>query len=83
VFHRDAIWPLLWWSELRNALVGLVRRGDVLAEEALHVVEEAEQWMDGREYSVDPPVYSGLRKRPGAPPMTVNSSRSLWTFKLH
>jgi predicted nucleic acid-binding protein len=54
VFHRDAIWlaPLLWRSEFRNALVGLVRRGDVLAEEALHVVEEAEQWMDGREYSV-------------------------------
>jgi predicted nucleic acid-binding protein len=67
VFDRDAIWlaPLLWRSEFKNALVGLVRRGDVLLEEALHLVEEAEQWMDGREYSVRSSHVLQLAERSG------------------
>ena len=67
VFHRDAIWlaPLLWRSEFKNALVGLVRRGDVLLEEAFHLVEEAEQWMDGREYSARSSHVLELAERSG------------------
>lgn len=57
VLQRDLAWaaPLLWRSEFRNTLIGLVRRGDVLMAEALHVSEEAERWMEGREYSVRSP----------------------------
>lgn len=54
VLRRDPVWaaPWLWRSEFRNCLVGLVRRGDVRGDEATRVVEEAERWMEGREYTV-------------------------------
>jgi predicted nucleic acid-binding protein len=42
----------LWRSEFRSTLAGLVRRGDVLLEEAIRLTEEAERWMEGREYTV-------------------------------
>jgi predicted nucleic acid-binding protein len=52
VLGRDNLWaaPWLWRSEFRNSLIGLVRRGDVHLEEALRMTEEAERWMEGREY---------------------------------
>jgi predicted nucleic acid-binding protein len=54
VVAKDHVWaaPWLWRSEFRNCLVGLVRRGDVLLEDAIRVTEEAERWMEGREYTV-------------------------------
>lgn len=54
VLRRDAIWavPLLWRSEFRNALIGLVRKEFVALDKALSMVEEAERWLAGREYSV-------------------------------
>ena len=54
VLKRDGLWaaPWLWRSEFRNALIGLVRRGDVLMEEAVQVTDVAERWMQGREYVV-------------------------------
>jgi predicted nucleic acid-binding protein len=54
VLGRDAIWavPLLWRSEFRNALIGLVRKELVALDKALSMVEEAERWLAGREYSV-------------------------------
>ncbi len=52
VLAKDRSWaaPWLWRSEFRNALVGLVRRGDVLLEEAVQLVRQAERWMHDREY---------------------------------
>lgn len=55
VLIRDQSWaaPSLWRSEFRNALVGLLRRGDVTRQEADRLVEAAEEWMSGREYAVE------------------------------
>jgi predicted nucleic acid-binding protein len=55
VLAKDSSWaaPLLWRSEFRNALVGLVRRGDLLLDEAVQFVKHAELWMRGREYLAD------------------------------
>lgn len=54
VLRQDAVWsvPLLWRSEFRNALVGLVRTGALHLNDALAMSEEAEQWLRGHEYSV-------------------------------
>lgn len=54
VLRRDAAWtaPLLWRSEFCNALLGLVRRNALMHEEALSIVDEAERWLAGHEYSV-------------------------------
>jgi predicted nucleic acid-binding protein len=51
---RDPMWaaPLLWRSEFRNALLGMLRRGGMGVDEVLRVIAEAEHWMRGREYSV-------------------------------
>jgi predicted nucleic acid-binding protein len=51
---RDPHWaaPLLWRSEFRNVLVGMVRRGAIVVDDAIRVTREAEHWMHGREYAV-------------------------------
>ncbi len=54
VLRRDAVWtaPLLWRSEFRNVLIGLVRKHALLLDEALSMIDEAERWLAGHEYSV-------------------------------
>ena len=54
VLRQDALWvvPLLWRSEFRNALIGLVRAAALPLDDALTIVEEAERWLAGQEYSV-------------------------------
>lgn len=54
VLRRDPVWsaPLLWRSEFRNSLIGLVRKDVLSLEEALSIVDEAERWLTGLEYSV-------------------------------
>ena len=54
VLQQDALWaaPLLWRSEFRNALIGLVRTDALQLEEALAIIDEAERWLNGHEYSV-------------------------------
>ncbi|HSA87879.1 MAG TPA: type II toxin-antitoxin system VapC family toxin [Nitrospira sp.] len=54
VVRRDAAWtaPLLWRSEFRNALTGLVRKEALAIDQALSIVDEAERWLAGHEYSV-------------------------------
>lgn len=54
LLSRDSEWaaPLLWRSEFRNTLVGLVRQQALRIEDALHLAAEAERAMSGREYSV-------------------------------
>ncbi len=54
VLQQDPAWaaPLLWRSEFRSTLMGLVRRKDLGLDDVLEIVSEAEQWMMGREYTV-------------------------------
>ena len=54
VLRRDALWvvPLLWRSEFRNSLIGLVRVHALQLDDALAMSEEAERWIAGQEYSV-------------------------------
>lgn len=54
VLRRDSTWaaPLLWRSEFRNVLIGLVRKCALSLEAAAAIVEEAERWLTGHEYSV-------------------------------
>ncbi|WP_447973729.1 type II toxin-antitoxin system VapC family toxin [Nitrospira sp. Kam-Ns4a] len=54
VLVKDPVWaaPLLWRSEFRNTLAGLIRRKALALEDALRIVDDAEQAITGREYSV-------------------------------
>jgi predicted nucleic acid-binding protein len=54
VLRRDSDWvaPILWRSEFRNALAGLVARRALTLEDALRIVVEAERAMAAREYTV-------------------------------
>ena len=54
VFRRDPRWvaPLLWRSELRNSLVGLVRRRVLDLDKAARIASDAERLLAGSEYSV-------------------------------
>jgi predicted nucleic acid-binding protein/plasmid stability protein len=54
VLVQDPVWvlPLLWRSEFRNTMSGLVRRRDLALEDALVIVAEAERTLAGREYAV-------------------------------
>ena len=67
VLARDPRWaaPLLWRSEFRNVLAGLVRRRSVGLEDALRIISDAEHWMSGREYSVVSHDVLGLATRSG------------------
>lgn len=54
VLQLDALWamPLLWRSEFRNSLIGLVRAHALQLDDALTMIDEAERWLIGREYNV-------------------------------
>jgi len=54
VLGRDPQWvmPLLWRSEFRSALVGLVHQGSFTVDIARELAHQAESWMSGREYPV-------------------------------
>ena len=54
VFARDSDWvsPLVWRSEFRSALVGLIREGQLTVGLAGEIAHRAESWMSGREYAV-------------------------------
>jgi predicted nucleic acid-binding protein len=54
VLARDPTWaaPLLWRSEFRNVLAGLVRRKALAVEDAIRITGVAEEAMRGREYAV-------------------------------
>lgn len=54
VLQQDPAWaaPLLWRSEFRNVLLGLVRRKDFDFSDILEIVSQAEQGMKEREYTV-------------------------------
>jgi predicted nucleic acid-binding protein len=52
--RKDANWaaPLLWRSEFRNILTGYIRRNQIPFDTAIQLIEEAEDHMSGREYTV-------------------------------
>ena len=54
VLRRDPRWaaPLLWRSEVRNALIGLVRGGTLSIDEALSVIANAERLLAGCEFAL-------------------------------
>lgn len=54
VLQQDAVWaaPLLWRSEFRNVLIGYVRANSLPLEKAIAVIDDAERWLMGHEYSV-------------------------------
>jgi predicted nucleic acid-binding protein len=54
LLKKDPDWnaPLLWRSEFRNVLAGCLRRGDLVLETALQIVDEAERQMSGGEFAV-------------------------------
>jgi len=54
VLIRDPVWmaPLLWRSEFRNTLVGLVRAREIDLDDALRISHDAERRMGGAEFSV-------------------------------
>ncbi len=43
--------PILWRSEFRNTLAGLIRQGTLSLETAVQISYRAEFWMGGREYT--------------------------------
>jgi predicted nucleic acid-binding protein len=51
---RDPDWaaPLLWRSEFRNAVVTSMRQRDLPVEDAIETTEDAEEYMNGREYTI-------------------------------
>ena len=54
VLVRDPAWtaPLLWRSEFRNALAGLVRTREIDLDDAVRISHDAERRMRGGEFSV-------------------------------
>ena len=67
VLQKDVVWtaPLLWRSEFRNALIGLVRTDALQLEEAMSMIDEAERWLNGHEYSVVSRQVLALASRSG------------------
>jgi predicted nucleic acid-binding protein len=67
VLRRDAAWiaPVLWRSEFRNAMVGLLRARRLTAERALLHIREAELQMAGHEYGVESHAVLALAMRSG------------------
>jgi len=67
VLQQDAVWtaPLLWRSEFRNALIGLVRTDALQLEAAMSMIDEAERWLNGHEYSVVSRQVLALASRSG------------------
>jgi predicted nucleic acid-binding protein len=67
VLVRDPAWaaPLLWRSEFRNTLAGLVRRHEIDLDDALRISHEAERQMVGAEFSVasQPVLQLAIRSR--------------------
>jgi predicted nucleic acid-binding protein len=64
---RDAEWavPLLWRSEFRSVLTGVIRKRSVSMSRALSIAAAAEAQFRGREYSVETAHVLSLAQRSG------------------
>lgn len=67
VMRRDPVWlaPLLWRSEFRNALAGLVRAGTIELDDAIRATRVAERRIHGHEYGVESGEVLRLARRSG------------------
>lgn len=65
LLERDPDWaaPMLWRSELRNVLLGYVRRELLTLPQATAIQAEAEDLMRGAEYEVDSRAVLELARR--------------------
>jgi len=54
LFQRDTDWtaPLLWRSEMRNVLLGYIRKTILTLEDSLEIMDEATTIMRGGEYEI-------------------------------
>ena len=52
--QKDPVWaaPLLWRSELRNVLALYMRQRGMTAEQAVKVIDKADELLQGREYAL-------------------------------
>lgn len=67
LLSEDSEWssPVLWRSEFRNVMAGLLRQGRLAFDTALQIIEKAEEQMRGREYAVaSQKVLNLVRKSP-------------------
>ncbi len=57
VFEKDPEWiaPYLWRSEFRSVLSFYLRKGNISLADAIVIMDEAENLMEGREYEVQSP----------------------------
>jgi predicted nucleic acid-binding protein len=62
---EECVAPVLWRSELRNVLVGYMRRGELLLGEAVALLREAKGAMSEREFEMDSPGIMDLASRSG------------------
>ena len=74
VFEQDSLWitPLLWRSEFRSALVGLIRHGNITVDLAREIAHRAESWMRGREYPASTDRVLTWQRRRRARPMIAS-----------
>ena len=54
VLRKNPLWaaPLLWRSEFRSVLAGYIRLKKIPLATAVHIMDEAETLLRGREYSI-------------------------------
>jgi predicted nucleic acid-binding protein len=67
VLRSDPAWaaPVLWRSELRSVLMGCLRRGGLVLDQAMRIQGEAEDLMSGSEYHVDSDAVPRLAESSG------------------
>jgi predicted nucleic acid-binding protein len=55
LMRKEPTWcaPILWRSELRNVLIGYVRRGELVLERAMTMQAETEAFLHGNEHMPD------------------------------
>ena len=52
--RKDPVWaaPLLWHSELRNVLALYMRQRGMTVEQAIQIIDKADELLQGREYAL-------------------------------
>ena len=52
--RKDPVWaaPLLWRSELRNVLALYMRQRGMTVEQAIQIIDKADELLQGREYAL-------------------------------
>lgn len=69
LLQKDPEWaaPLLWRSEFRNVLASYIRKGLIQLNAAVQVIENAESFLQGREYHLSSEAVLRLAARSKLP----------------